>query len=127
MATFEKCSTITVEAGQAITLYRFLTIAADGQVDEAGSAQGRVDGVSAEAVAAAGDVLPMMVPDGGIAKVEAGASVTRGDVVATDTSGRAITRGASNGDLGWGIALDAASGAGEVIRVQFSFKGQVNA
>lgn len=127
MAFYDGCSTFTAEAGTAVTIGRFVTLAADGQWDHAGTAQGRVDGICAMSQATVGGKFPVVKPDGSLAKVEAGAAITRGDVVATDTSGRAITRTASNGDLGWGVATEAATAAGQFITIQFAHKGQVNA
>lgn len=127
MATYSGVESVSVVAGSAVTIYRFLTLASDGKVDHAGSAQGRVDGISAETVSADGKVLPMILPTGAIAKVEVGSGgVSAGAIVATDNAGKAIARGASNGDLGWGVAIDAGD-AGDIIRILFGFKGQVNA
>ena len=126
MSTYDNTRSVSVVAGSAVTLYRFVKAAADGKFDMAAAAQGRVDGIAADAAAADGDVLPMILP-GCVAKVEAGAAVTRGAIVSTDTSGRAVAQGSSNGDLGWGVALEAASDAGEVIKILFGFVGQVNA
>ncbi len=55
----------------------------------------------------------------GVAWVEAGAAVTRGDIIMPDTVGRAITRTATNRPCG--IALKAASAAGELIPVLLNF------
>lgn len=52
----------------------------------------------------------------GISKVLAGAAVTRGARVGTDASGRAVAKTA-DADLTFGIALEAASAAGEYISV----------
>lgn len=50
---------------------------------------------------------------GEVCGVEAGAAVTRGDRIAPDASGRAITAGAAV--KSGGIALESASGAGVII------------
>ena len=55
-----------------------------------------------------------------IAKVEAGAAVTLLGTVQSDASGRAIDHVSGVGDWRLGKALDAASAAGEIIRVQLS-------
>jgi hypothetical protein len=120
MATYQSCKTVSVLAGSAVTIYRFVALAADGKYDHVGSAQGRADGVAAEGVAAEDDVFPMAVPDGAIVKVEAGAAVTRGAQVASDDVGRVIAHVTTAGNYILGTALDAAGAAGEVIRVQFS-------
>lgn len=118
MATFQGIQTVTREAGSAISPYRFVVFAADGQYDHAG-AQGKVDGVSAEGVAAAGDAFPMVLPTGCIAKVEAGAAVAVNASVASDASGRVITAVSGAGNYTCGTALQAAGAAGEIIEVQF--------
>lgn len=119
MATYEKIETVTVEAGTAISLYRFIVRAADGQYDHVGSAQAEADGVSAEAQSTVGGALPMaMMKSGSIMKVEAGAAVSALAVIGSDASGRAITHVSGVGNWRLGKALDAASAAGEIIRVQ---------
>ena len=77
---------------------------------------GPIQGVSASASAAGLDAISISLPLG-INKVEAGAAVSVGDQVTSDATGRAITF--TSGAGGWiaGFALDAASGAGEIIRV----------
>lgn len=119
MATYQGVTTVSRIAGSAITVYRYVALAAgDGKYDHAG-AQARVDGVAAETVAADGDVFPMAIPNGAIVKVEAGAAVARGATLASDASGRAITAVSGAGNFTAGIAMEAASAAGEVIEVQF--------
>lgn len=120
MATSQQVKTLSVLAGTAITRYRFVALAADGSYDHVGTAQTRADGVSADAQATVGAAFPMAMPNGGIVKVEAGAAVTRGDQVASDNVGRVITHVDTAGNYILGTALDAAGGAGEVIRVQFT-------
>lgn len=77
---------------------------------------GPINGVSASASAADLDAISVSLPLG-INKVEAGASLSVGDQITTDSTGRAVTHVSGAG--GWiaGFALDAASGAGEIIRV----------
>ncbi|KKL25066.1 hypothetical protein LCGC14_2409020, partial [marine sediment metagenome] len=77
---------------------------------------GPINGVSASASAADLDAIAMALPLG-IIKVEAGAAVSVGDKVTTDSTGRAITHVSGAG--GWiaGFALDAAGAPGEIIRV----------
>lgn len=126
MATFNQLVSVSMTAGSSISLYRFLTFASDGAVDHAGSAQGAVHGVSLQE-GSSGDTIAMGLAGHGIAKLEVGSGgLTRGAVVATDASGKAIARGASNGDLGHGIALEAGD-AGDIIRVLLLAVGQVNA
>lgn len=77
---------------------------------------GPINGISASAAAADEDAIAVSLPLG-INKVEAGASVTRGDEVTTDSTGRVVAHVSGAG--GWiaGFALDAASASGEIIRV----------
>ena len=120
MATSQGSRNLSVVAGSAVTIYRFVALAADGKYDHVGSAQGRADGVAAEGVAADGDVFPMAMPNGAIVKVEAGAATTRGAQVASDNVGRAIDHVTTAGNYILGTFLDAAGAAGEIVRVQFT-------
>ena len=118
MATVQRLNPITVEAGTAVTIYRFLALAADGQYDHVAAAQARADGVSLETQATVGGTVPMQPMDGSIVKVEAGAAVTAGGLIASDTVGRVIDHVAAADNHALGKALDAAAAAGEIIRVQ---------
>ena len=109
---------VSVEAGTAVTIYRLVVRAADGQYDHVGVAQAEADGVCAESQATVGKVFPMAaLKAGSIVKVEAGASVSALDVVASDNVGRAITAVSGVGNWRLGKALDAGD-AGDIIRVQ---------
>ncbi len=119
MATTQAVVTVSVTAGSAVTVYRFVAQATgDSKYDHSGT-QGQIDGVSAEGVAADGDVFPMAIPNGGIVKVETGAAVTVGTQVASDSTGRAIGTVDLAGNFRGGRALTASAAAGEVIEVQF--------
>jgi hypothetical protein len=120
MATYEGIQTVSRVAGSAITVYRFVAFAAgDSKYDHVGTAQARMDGIAAESVAADGDVFPMVIPNGAIVKVVAGDAVSVGATVASDNQGRAITAVSGAGNWVAGIALTAASAAGEIIEIQF--------
>lgn len=120
MATYQAVQTVSRVAGSAITIYRFVAFASgDSKYDHVGTAQARMDGISAEGVAADGDVFPMVIPNGAIVKVEAGAAISVGATVASDNVGRAITAVSGVGNFTAGIALQAAAAAGEIIEVQF--------
>lgn len=120
MATYQAVSTVSRVAGSAISIYRFVQFASgDSKYDHVGVAQARIDGISAEGGVVDGDVFPMIVPNGAIAKVEAGAAVTLGGLVGSDTSGRAIDAVSGVGNWTAGIALTAAAAAGEIIEIQF--------
>ena len=116
MANYSNIETLTVTAGAAVRLYRFVQLQADGKFDEVGSAQARADGVCAEAAAADEDVFAMAELRGKM-KLEAGAAVTRGALVASDDEGRAIDSVDAGGNYAMGVALEAATGAGEIIEV----------
>jgi hypothetical protein len=118
MATYQQPVILSVEAGSAVTKFRFVVRAADGQYDHVGTAQKEADGVSTEAASAAGDALGIAIFNDAIMKVEAGAAVAANATVASDNVGRAITHVTTATNWRLGKALDAASAAGEVIRVQ---------
>lgn len=119
MTAAQNIEVFSGEAGSAVTRYRFVVRAADGQYDHVASSGGEADGIAAESVSDVGGELPIVAfKTGSIAKVEAGAAVSALDVVQSDASGRAITHVSAAGDYRLGKALDAASGAGEIIRVQ---------
>lgn len=61
----------------------------------------------------------------GVSKVVAGAAVSLWDNIQSDTAGRAVT--ASTEDYSQGIALEAATAAGEVIAVLLRPQAQLNA
>lgn len=116
MAVSNLPNTVTVIAGEAIPIYRFMQLQSDGKYDVADDAQGPVHGVSAEAAGADLDAVAMALPMG-IMKVEAGGNVTQGAAVASDTSGRAIDHVSGAGNTIAGYALDGGA-VGEIIRVQ---------
>lgn len=118
MATYNNVELISGEAGSAVTAMRFVVRAADGQYDHVSSAQGDADGVAAESVALQGGELPIAVlKTGSILKVVAGAALTVNAEVASDDEGRAIAAVDGAGNWVMGKTLDAATGAGEVVRV----------
>ena len=118
MSTSQNVELFSGEAGTAVTVYRLVVRAADGQYDHVSGAQGDMDGVAAETVATVGGELPIaLLKTGTIVKVEAGAAVAANATVGSDTSGRAITAVSGVGNWQLGKALDAAAGAGEIIRV----------
>lgn len=120
MATYQGVRTLSRVAGSAVSPYRFVRIdTTDSKYDHVGVAQARIDGISAEGVPADGDVFPMVVPDGCIAKVEAGGSFAVGDFVASDASGRAIAAVSAVGNFTAGIAVTASTGSGQIVEIQF--------
>lgn len=119
MSVSQVLPSLSVEAGSAVTIYRFLNMASDKQVDHCSAATVRVDGISAESQATVGGAVGMVVPDGRIAKVEAGAAISADATLESDSSGRAVTHTTTAGKYRAGKAIDAAGGAGEIIRILF--------
>jgi len=99
--------TLTIAATGTIAAARFVT-PAGAQAGADANALGvcRVAAVS-------GDNIP--VDFLGTAVVEAGAAITKGATLKSDASGRGITWVTSGGRLG--IALEAATGSGQLIEV----------
>lgn len=119
MARAENVQTLSGIAGEVLPIYRFVQLQADGKFDLVGVADTRADMVTAEAAAADGDLLalqPCASPT--IMKVEAGAAVSVGDLVASDATGKAKTAAAAaTGQYSMGVAMTAASADGEIIEV----------
>ncbi len=116
MSTHNQLNGVTLVAGSAISRFRFVTVAADGKLDHTGATTAAADGVSAEPAAADLDAITIALMSG-VAHVEAGAAVTRGLQVMSDSTGRAIDLVGGASTYIQGRALDAAGGAGEIIRV----------
>lgn len=100
---------VTTVLSTAATLKKKFILASGAQA----GANGRAIGVSLDEVDAANKAIPVCIS--GTAFVLSGAAVTLGDVVTSDASGRAITAGANPVN---GIALDAATGADQTIRIR---------
>jgi hypothetical protein len=117
MAT-ESARAISLTAGAAIAQRRLVGVTTAGEIIQ--SAAETIDsvGVSLEAAAAQGDVIPVAVPDGGKVEIESGAAITAGDALESDATGRAITHGGATARI-IGYALEAAGGAGEFPTVLF--------
>lgn len=72
-------------------------------------------GVSAsEVLAPTGSEVPIAVD--GVVEVEAGAAITQGAVLTSDTAGRAVTAVATN--AAWGVALESAAVVGNIIKAR---------
>ncbi len=85
-----------------------------GKVAVAG-ANVRIDGILEDTPNAAGK--RESICGSGITRVKAGGAVTAGDLLETDSSGRAVTSSTA-GHLVFGVALASASGAGSLIPVR---------
>ncbi len=114
MALEEAVTSITVEAGADLSSdqYKFVLVAADGQVDVVAAAGGDADGVLYNKPSAAGRDSTVAIM--GVVKVLAGGTVTQGDKVQSGADGRALT--AATGDHVLGKALTTGA-SGEVISV----------
>lgn len=114
MAFTEKLENRTYIAGSAITQFRFVTLASDGQVDHTG-AGARAEGVALAGATGAGEAIPVAY-DGRVTVVAAGV-INAGAAVASNASGQAVA--ASAGNVILGRALEAGA-AGRVITIELS-------
>lgn len=123
MAFYTKTNMVTFVSGSLAAghLNKFAVIDSSGQAVLNTVAQGPVDGIFGEEITAstAGLAVPLVQPDGCIAKVVAGAAITNGDLVGSDTVGRAITHVDAVDTVAVGRALQAATAAGQVISIHF--------
>ena len=99
---------LTLALTGTVTTNRFVTAAgAQAGADANAFGVARQSGVSGDKITV--DVI-------GTAQVESGAAISAGATVKVDSSGRAITWATSGAKVG--IALEAATGAGQVIEVR---------
>lgn len=107
-------------AGAAIAAYRIVKLSAADTVIQSAAATDAHIGVVTDVGPASGERCEVMTH--GIANVEAGAAVTLGALVTSDATGRGIAAAPAVGANARhiGVALDAASAAGDVIRVLLS-------
>tara|TARA_R110002020_G_scaffold50264_1_gene142182 strand:+ start:4969 stop:5340 length:372 start_codon:yes stop_codon:yes gene_type:complete len=114
MSYYESASLVSLISNAALSKNTFV------QVETADSSISTVDdvdnagivGVCGEDASAAGDAVAVTI--GGVAKVEAAGSITRGAKVASNTSGKAVALGAASRMCG--IALSSAA-SGDVFPV----------
>lgn len=97
---------------KVITAHRFVKFA-DGFVENAVSAKDDIVGISDIMNSQADDIAEIYLP-GELAKIEAGGTFVAGDVLTSDTQGRAVK--AQNGDNIGAVATDSAS-IGDVVNV----------
>jgi hypothetical protein len=128
MATAENLQTLSATAGEAIAIYRFVSLQSDGKYDVGvGTDDFLAEGVSAEAAAADGDLFAM-APCGqpAIMKIEAAEAISVGDLVgAQGSTGKALvanTVGASK--YSHGRALEAAAADGDIISILLHVAGR---
>ena len=107
-------------AGAAIAPYRIVRLASADTVEQAAAVANALVGVITDLTIVANERVEVMVQ--GIAWVEAGAAITIGSLVTTDSVGRGVAAapaaGVNNRHIG--MALDAAVAAGDQIRVLLS-------
>jgi hypothetical protein len=109
MSYYVSCRSITAQAAVDLSSLQYHFGAwSSGQITSGGTnltAQGLVAGIIGEAVSTAGNAFPLVVPDGGIAMIKLGATLSQGAVVATSAAGKAIAHGSTAGDRAWGVLL----------------------
>ncbi len=122
MSASQNVELFSGEAGSAVTIYRFVVRAADGQYDHVAGAQGEADGVAAETQATVGGSLPIAaLKTGSILKVELGATLSALDVIASDASGKAIAAVSTAGNYRLGKLLDGGV-SGNIVRFQVALE-----
>lgn len=94
MATMGQYTAETFTSGEAITKWNFVTLEADGKVDMADADAETVVGVALTDASTADKAVT--VAKSGRVKVEAGGSITAGDEIVTNTSGKAVERSTSS-------------------------------
>lgn len=107
-------------AGGAIGPYRIVRIASADTVEQAAAVANALIGVNTDLTIVSGERVEVAVQ--GIAWVEAGAAITIGSLVTTDSVGRGVAAAPAAGtnNRHVGVALDAAVAAGDQIRVLLS-------
>lgn len=103
-------------SGAAVAAYRIVKFDANGALIQGAAATDTTIGInqSPQGASAAGQQL--MIAHLGMGLVELGGTVTRGDLLTTDTVGRAVTSLASPTDRVIGVAL-ASGGTGNIVPV----------
>jgi hypothetical protein len=114
MAFTERMATRTHTSGSAIAQFTFVSLAADGQVDNT-AANLRTDGVALMGAVGAGEAITVAY-DGRVT-VQAGGTIARGAAVAVGTAGKAKAAAATNVIVGF--ALEAGVD-GQIITVELS-------
>lgn len=114
--------TIVMEAGEALTDARYRALAIkDGKLALPG-AGANVIGIAigeTDEIVDKGDDVTVQIKD--IGKWEAAAAIAVGAELATDATGKATT--AASGQFVLGVALTAATAAGQLVQVQITKQG----
>jgi hypothetical protein len=123
MATMLSRDTRTFVAGSDLTAaqFKFVSLAADGQVDVTAAAGGNAIGILSNNPNV-GQAATVTVTGGYM--VEAGGTITAGDQVQSSATGTALL--AATGDVVLGYALEDAV-VGQIMRIEFITGGNVAA
>lgn len=116
MAFTERMATRTYTSGSAVAQFTFVSLAADGQVDNT-AANARTDGVALMAAGGAGEAITVAYDGRVTVAVGAAGGVARGAAIAVDAAGKAKTAASTNVIVGY--ALEAGA-AGQIITVELS-------
>jgi len=111
MARYENCSAISLGAGEAISIARFVDVSAANTVTMGDAATDNIIGVSAEAVAS-GDTVAVAVGSG-VVLIELGGTLAAGAIVECGTNGVAVAS-AGAGDIIGGVLLEGGD-AGDLV------------
>jgi len=124
MTVMQSRDTRTFEAGGDLSAaqFKFVSLAADGQVDVTASAGGNAIGVLLNNPSAAGYAATVVVS--GDVMVKAGGTITAGDQIQSNATGEALL--AATGDVVLGYARESAVD-GQVMRIEFTTGGNVAA
>lgn len=117
MSSSQAVRAISGRARSALTIYRFVVRdASSGDFDMVSGAQGEADGVAMETQATVGGSVAVALLDQAILKIELGASLSAGAVVASDTAGKAIAAVSGAGNYRLGKILDGGV-SGDIVRI----------
>jgi len=116
MAFYEDMSTRTYVSGSAVLQFTFVSLAADGQVDNS-AASVRTDGVVLQAATGANQAVTVAYDGRVTVLVGSAGGIARGDAVAVDSAGKAKKAASTNIIVGY--ALEAGA-AGQIITVELS-------
>jgi len=124
MAVMQSRDNRTFEAGGDLSAgqFKFVTLAADGQVDITAAAGGNAIGVLLNNPAAAGRAATVCVS--GSVMITCGGAITAGDQIQSDASGDALL--AATGDVVLGYAREDGVD-GQIIEMEFITGGNVAA
>ena len=116
----ENLSLITLEAGQDLSTKQFfcVSVAADGQIDPTGTGA-VVDGILQNDPSAAGAAAT--VATAGISRAVCGGTITCGDLLASDASGKVITAATTNEIFGKALTAGVAN---QIIPVLLKLSGR---